>query len=119
MMRAYSAKTNCLSFFLDIFHEHIFTESSVVGVIVSDFNAMLSTVCFPGNLCFESFSAVGGALQVDKSQARMVIHEDGGKFVPGRGKSAFELAHKTWSGAFHLVDRYHLSLCVRFSQMFF
>ena len=56
---------------------------------------MFCSVLFEGKLCGKCFVGLAIELEVDKTEATIVVDEDGGAFVVLLGEFAFQLCKKS------------------------
>jgi hypothetical protein len=76
--------------------EGIVMESSVVAVIMEDLDSMFCSVLLEGELGGECFIRLVVELEVDKTEAAIVVDKDGGALILLLGKFAFDLCIKTY-----------------------
>jgi hypothetical protein len=76
--------------------EGIVMEASVLAVIMEDLDSMFCSALLEGKLGGKCFVGLVVKLEVDKTEAAIVVDEDGGALISVFGKFAFELCIKTY-----------------------
>jgi hypothetical protein len=103
-MGVHATKGELLAALLARLLEGIVRELSVVAVIMQNFYAVFGSKLFERALGLEGL--LGGKIkhEMDESEAREVVHKDGGAGVSLFGKFSFQLRKETHLQGFHLVD---------------
>ena len=83
----------------------MFSESTIVGVIVFDRHIESSSELLEGNFCFLDGLACVGAMQVDVVEVGEVVDKDRSVFVSLGGKDAGLLGNKSVDWGLQHVDR--------------
>ncbi len=70
---------------------------------------MFCSILFKGKLCDECFIGLVVKLEVDKTEAAIVVNKESGAFVALLGEFAFQLCKKSHFSSCHLVNQDALS----------
>jgi hypothetical protein len=103
-MGVHATKGELLAALLARLLEGVVRESSVVAVIMQNFYAVFGSKLFKRALGLEGL--LGGKIEheMNESEAREVVHKDGGASVSLFGKFSFQLREETDLRGFHLVN---------------
>ncbi len=85
--------------------EGVVMESSIVTVVVQDFDSVFYRILLKGKLCGKCFIGLVVELEMDKLEAAEVVDKDSGTFVALLAHFAFQLCVKYHFPQCHLVNQ--------------